>query len=91
MPALRIPSAVASLVRGLHPRLKRKIRAGLDDIVADAHITKADRIWWAVGLKISSGCCKQESYGRISRGTHCLGFTARDLSRAAGCETECGR
>jgi hypothetical protein len=26
--------------------------------VPDAHITKADRIWWAVRMKISSGCCK---------------------------------
>jgi hypothetical protein len=28
--------------------------------VPNAHITKADRIWWAVGMKISSGCCKQK-------------------------------
>jgi len=30
--------------------------------VANAHITKAHKIWWAVGTKISSGCCKQELY-----------------------------
>lgn len=30
--------------------------------VPNAHITKAHRIWWAVGMKISSGCCKQELY-----------------------------
>jgi hypothetical protein len=28
--------------------------------VANAHITKARRVCWAVSMKISSGCCKQE-------------------------------
>ena len=27
-----------------------------------AHITKANRIWWAVSMKIGGGCCKQELY-----------------------------
>jgi hypothetical protein len=58
--------------------------------VPNAHITKADRIWWAVGKKIRSGGGKQEFY---DCGTHRLGFTARDLgfssrdrSLAAACE-----
>jgi len=66
--------------------------------VPNAHNTKANRIWWAVGMKISSGCGKQELYDRIDcrvlqfsrkylRGSYCMGFTARDGSRAAGCET----
>ena len=33
--ALRVPGPVADLIRGLHPRLKRKLRAGLETIVAD--------------------------------------------------------
>jgi hypothetical protein len=33
--------------------------------VPNAHLTKADWIWWAVGTKISSGCCKQELYDWI--------------------------
>jgi hypothetical protein len=33
--------------------------------VSNAHITKADRIWWAVGMKISSGCGKQKLYDWI--------------------------
>ena len=70
--------------------------------VPNAHITKADRIWWAVGMKISSGCCNQELYdwihgrflqfrSRDLRGTHRLRFPARDWSSAAGCENECGK
>jgi hypothetical protein len=55
--------------------------------VPNAHITKADRIWWAVGMKISRGCCKQKL---DDRGTYRLGVTARDWSRAAGCENQCG-
>jgi mRNA interferase RelE/StbE len=32
---LRVPTPVADLVRGLHPDLKRKVRAGLDAIRVD--------------------------------------------------------
>jgi mRNA interferase RelE/StbE len=32
---LRVPASVAELVRGLHPDLKQKIRAGLDLIRSD--------------------------------------------------------
>ena len=32
---LRVPGPVAELVRGLHPELKRKVRAGLDVIRTD--------------------------------------------------------
>ena len=64
----------------------------------NAHITKANGIWWAVGMKISGGRCKQELYDRICwrflqfwskylSGTHRRGFTARDWSRAAGCDS----
>jgi hypothetical protein len=49
----------------------------------NAHITKADRIWWAVRMKIIGGGCQQELY---DCGIDRLGFTARDWSRAAGCE-----
>jgi len=32
---LRVPGRIAELVRGLHPELKRKVRAGLDLIRTD--------------------------------------------------------
>jgi hypothetical protein len=37
--------------------------------VAKAHITKAHRVRWAVGLKISSGGCQQNLYDFCSSGT----------------------
>jgi mRNA interferase RelE/StbE len=37
---LRIPNAVARSIRGLHPDLKRKVRAGLDALLADPHTGK---------------------------------------------------
>jgi mRNA interferase RelE/StbE len=40
---LKVPDDVASLVRGLHPDLKRKIRAALDDVLADPTVGKALR------------------------------------------------
>ena len=40
---LRVPGAVASLVQGLHPDLKRKLRAALDAIIADPSVGKALR------------------------------------------------
>ena len=63
----------------------------------NAHIAKADRIWWAVGMKIRSGRCKQELYDWIYlrflqfrsedlSGTQRWRFTTPDRSRAAGCE-----
>lgn len=41
MRCLKIPTAVASLVRGLHPDLKRKVRAALDQILEDPSVGKA--------------------------------------------------
>ena len=40
---LRVPPDVASLLRGLHPELKRRVRAGLDRLVADPTAGKALR------------------------------------------------
>lgn len=37
---LRIPDDVAKLVRGLHPGIKRKVRAVLDQIVGDPEAGK---------------------------------------------------
>ena len=38
---LRIPNETVSLIRGLHPLLKKKIRAALQEITADPHTGKA--------------------------------------------------
>ena len=38
---LRLPPEVVSLLRGLHPDLKRRLRAALDRIVADPSTGKA--------------------------------------------------
>ncbi len=38
---MRVPAHVADLIRGLHPRLKRKLRAALETIVAEPHAGKA--------------------------------------------------
>jgi len=43
MRRLRVPDDVASLIRGLHPDLKRKIRSALDDVLADPTVGKALR------------------------------------------------
>ena len=40
---LRLPPEVLSLLRGLHPDLKRRVRAALDRIVADRSAGKALR------------------------------------------------
>ena len=40
---LRLPSEVASLLRGLHPELKRRVRAGFDLLLADPAAGKALR------------------------------------------------
>lgn len=40
---IRAPDHVVDLVRSLHPELKRKIRAAIDDILADPEIGKALR------------------------------------------------
>lgn len=37
---LRIPDAAARTIRGLHPELKRKIRAGLAALLVDPHAGK---------------------------------------------------
>jgi mRNA interferase RelE/StbE len=37
---LRVPGPVAELVRGLHPELKSKVRAGLDVIRTDPSVGK---------------------------------------------------
>ena len=34
-PRLRVPGELGTLIRGLHPELKRKVRAGLDTIQTD--------------------------------------------------------
>jgi len=51
--------------------------------VPNTHITKADWIWWAVGMKVRRSRCKQELY---DRGTHRLRVTARDWSLVTGSE-----
>ena len=38
---LRVPDAVADLVRGLHPKLKKKLRAALAEIAQHPHNGKA--------------------------------------------------
>jgi len=43
MRRLRVPGDVASLIRGLHPELKRKVRSALDAVVADPAVGKALR------------------------------------------------
>ena len=43
MRRLRIPDEIVSLIRGLHPELKRKIRSALDDLLDDPTIGKALR------------------------------------------------
>lgn len=43
MRRLRVPTDVASLIRGLHPDLKRRVRATLDAVVADPSVGKALR------------------------------------------------
>ncbi|MBE9504421.1 MAG: type II toxin-antitoxin system RelE/ParE family toxin [Proteobacteria bacterium] len=40
---IKIPDSVATLIRKMHPKLKRKIRAGLEEISADPHSGKALR------------------------------------------------
>jgi mRNA interferase RelE/StbE len=37
---LRIPGSLEALVRGLHPEVKRKVRAGLDRIRSDPAVGK---------------------------------------------------
>jgi hypothetical protein len=41
---LKIPDEVAMLVRGLHPDLKQKVRAGLDQILLDPTSGQAQQI-----------------------------------------------
>ena len=43
MGRLKVPDDVAALIRGLHPDLKRKVRAALSDIVEDPTIGKVLR------------------------------------------------
>jgi len=38
---LRVPDDVASLIRGLHPLIKAKIKSGLQTIIEDPHCGKA--------------------------------------------------
>ena len=40
---LKIPDSVAALIRNMHPRLKRKIRAALEEILAEPYCGKALR------------------------------------------------
>lgn len=39
-PALRVPEAVASTIRGLHPGVKRKLRSAIEAIAADRQAGK---------------------------------------------------
>ncbi len=43
MRQLRVPDDVASLIRGLHPDLKRRIRTALDHVLADPGVGKTLR------------------------------------------------
>ncbi len=43
LPRLRVPPEVAALLRGLHPELKRRIRAGFDRILHESGTGKALR------------------------------------------------
>jgi mRNA interferase RelE/StbE len=43
MRRLRMPGDVASLIRGLHPDLKRRVRSVLDAVVVDPSVGKALR------------------------------------------------
>ncbi len=38
---LRIPDAVAELIRGMHPLLKKKVKAGLSAVASDPDLGKA--------------------------------------------------
>jgi mRNA interferase RelE/StbE len=38
---LRVPTHVAELIRGLHPGIKRKLRAGLESLLEDPMLGKA--------------------------------------------------
>jgi mRNA interferase RelE/StbE len=38
---LRVPDEIAALIRGCHPQLKRKIKAGLRNILTDAEDGKS--------------------------------------------------
>jgi len=40
---LRVPTSLAALIRGMHPELKRKLRASLRMILADPAVGKALR------------------------------------------------
>ena len=40
---LRVPRDVAELIRGLHPQLKRKVRAALEEMLKDPRTGKALR------------------------------------------------
>ena len=43
MRRLRVPDEIATLLRGLHPGIKRKVRAALDDILDDPEAGKSLR------------------------------------------------
>ncbi len=38
--SLRVPPDLTDLIRGLHPKLKRKLRAALEQIAAEPHLGK---------------------------------------------------
>ena len=55
---LRVPGQIEKLVRGLHPELKRKVRAGLDLIRTDPAVGKELRgamSWRGCGASGSDG------------------------------------
>lgn len=40
-PRLRVPDPVAEVIRGLHPRIKSKVRSALESVLEDPHLGKA--------------------------------------------------
>ena len=40
---LRVPADVVELIRGLHPKIKQKVRVALEQIIAEPHSGKALR------------------------------------------------
>ena len=38
---VRVPDHIASLIKGMHPNLKKRIRAALEEILNDPHCGKA--------------------------------------------------
>ena len=67
--ALRVPAPVANLIRGLHPRIKRKLRAALADIMADPHAGKAlkDELAGLWSFRVGKFCMIYRISDRVAR------------------------